>query len=168
MKPDKGLGQALESWRQGRASLEEVRALAAELGNEHYTEGIPGLLQLLDHDDEIVRYNAVNSLAFEFHHKPVAEKLLAMLAGDSDDDCRRVAAGGLGALFQNSKDRRILAALGHSALNDPEEYVRSSAYKSLQIVNGVSRDQHLELLRDRSLSVDPARVESILRDISTI
>jgi HEAT repeat protein len=166
MKPEKGLGQALESWQQGRASLEEVRALAADVGNEHYTQGIPGLVQLLDHDDEIVRYNAVNSLAFEFHHKPVAEKLLAMLAGDPDDDCRRVAAGGLGALFQNSRDRRILAALGYSALNDPEEYVRSSAYKSLQIVNGVSPDQHLELLRSQSLSVDPARVESILTEIS--
>ena len=166
MKPENGLGQALESWQQGRASLEEVRALAADLGNEHYTEGIPGLMRLLDHDDEIVRYNAVNSLAFEFHHKPVAERLLAMLAGDSDDDCRRVAAGGLGALFQNSRDGRILAALGHSALNDPEEYVRSSAYKSLQIVNGVSREQHLELLRDQSLSVDPARVQTILTAIS--
>jgi HEAT repeat protein len=166
MKPEKGLGQALESWQQGRASLEEVRALAADLGNEHYTEGIPGLMQLLDHDDEIVRYNAVNSLAFEFHYEPVAEKLLAMLAGDPDDDCRRVAAGGLGALFQNSRERWILAALAHSALKDPEEYVRSSAYKSLQIVNGVSREKHLELLRDQSLSVDPARVQSILTAIS--
>lgn len=168
MEMQKNLEQALESWQQGRASLEEVRALAADLGNEHYAEGIPGLMQLLDHDDEIVRYNAVNSLAFEFHYKPAAEKLLAMMAGDSDDDCRRVAAGGLGSLFQNSRDRRILAALGHSALNDPEEHVRSSAYKSLRIVNGVSPDQHLELLRDQSLSVDPARVESILTDKSTI
>jgi HEAT repeat protein len=148
------LEQALENWQQGRATLEQARALAADLGNEHYAQGIPGLMQLLDHDDEIVRYNAVNSLAFEFHHKPAAEKLLAMLAGDPDDDCRRVAAGGLGSLFQNSRDHRVLTALGHSALNDPEEYVRRSAYKSLQIVNGVSRDQHLELLRDQSLSVD--------------
>jgi hypothetical protein len=62
--------------------------------------------------------------------------------------------------------RRILAALAHSALKDPEEYVRSSAYKSLQIVNGVSREKHLELLRDQSLSVDPARVQSILTAIS--
>src|ERR1039457_3336922 len=68
----------------------------------------------------------------------------------------------LGALFQNSKDRRILRALGRAALNDPEEYVRSSAYKSLQIVNGISRDEHLRLLRDQSLSVDLARVEAIV------
>jgi HEAT repeat protein len=162
MEPQKNLEQALESWQHGRASLEHVRALAADLGNEHYAPGIPALIQLLDHDDEIVRYNAVMSLAFEFHHKPVANRLLAMLADDPDDDCRGIAAGALGSLFQNSRDRRILVALGRAALNDPEEYVRSSAYKSLQIVNGVSREEHLELLRSQSLSVDPAPVEAIV------
>jgi HEAT repeat protein len=162
MEPQKNLEQALESWQHGRASLEHVRALAADLGNEHYAPGIPALIQLLDHDDEIVRYNAVMSLAFEFHHKPVANRLLAMLADDPDDDCRGIAAGALESLFQNSRDRRILVALGRAALNDPEEYVRSSAYKSLQIVNGVSREEHLELLRSQSLSVDPARVEAIV------
>src|SRR5450631_382067 len=162
MEPQKNLEQALESWQHGRASLEHVRALAADLGNEHYAPGIPALIQLLDHDDEIVRYNAVMSLAFEFHHKPVANRLLAMLADDPDDDCRGIAAGALGSLFQNSRDRRILVALGRAALNDPEEYVRGSAYKSLQIVNGVSREEHLELLRSQSLSVDPARVEAIV------
>jgi HEAT repeat protein len=162
MEPQKNLEQVLESWQHGRASLEHVRALAADLGNEHYAPGIPALIQLLDHDDEIVRYNAVMSLAFEFHHKPVANRLLAMLADDPDDDCRGIAAGALGSLFQNSRDRRILVALGRAALNDPEEYVRSSAYKSLQIVNGVSREEHLELLRSQSLSVDPARVEAIV------
>ncbi len=166
MEPQKSIQQALESWQQGVASPEQVRALAADLGNEHYSQGIPALTQLLDHDDEIVRYNAINSLAFEFHHKPVFEKLLAIMSGDPDDDCRGAAAGGLGALFQNSKDRRVLGALGYSALNDPDELVRSSAYKSLQIVNGVSRDQHLDLLRNQSLKVDPARVESILTEIS--
>jgi len=162
MEPQKNLEQALESWQHGRASLEHVRALAADLGNEHYAPGIPALIQLLDHDDEIVRYNAVMSLAFEFHHKPVANRLLAMLADDPDDDCRGIAAGALGSLFQNSRDRRILVALGRAALNDPAEYVRSSAYKSLQIVNGVPREEHLELLRSQSLSVDPARVEAIV------
>jgi HEAT repeat protein len=166
MEPQKNLKQALESWQHGQSSIEQVRALAADLGSEHYAPGVPALIRLLDHDDAIVRYNAVMSLAFEFHHKPVADRLLAMLADDPDDDCRGVAAGALGSLFQNSRDHRILAALGRAALSDPEEYVRSSAYKSLQIVNGVSPDQHLKLLRDQSLSVDPARVESILAEVS--
>jgi len=166
MEPQNSLNQSLERWQHGQASLEQVRALAADLGNAHHSGGIPALMQLLDHDDEIVRYNAANSLAFEFHHKLAAEKLLVMLAGDPDDDCRGVAAGGLGTLFQNTKDHGVLAALGHAALSDPDAYVRSSAYKSLQIVNGVSRDQHLELLKDQSLSVDPARVKSILTAIS--
>jgi HEAT repeat protein len=158
------LERDLESWRQGCASIDQIRSLAADLGNQHYTAGISALMLLLDHGDEIVRYNAVNSLAFEFHHKPAADRLLAMLADDPDDDSRRVAASALGALFQNSRNHRILAALGNAALNDPEEYVRSSAYKSLRIVNGLSRDEHLEVLRDQSLSVDPARVQAILEE----
>jgi len=165
MEPQNSLEQALEGWQHGQASLQEVRALAADLGNEHYSPGVPALMQLLGYGDEIVRYNAAMSLSYEFHHKPAAEALLAMLAGDPDDDCRRVAAGGLGALFQNTRNGRILAALGHAALNDSDEYVRSAAFKSLLIVNGVSRDQHLELLRDQSQSVDPARVQSILAGI---
>lgn len=162
MEPQTNLEQALESWQHGRATLEHVRALAADLGNEHYAPAIPALIQLLGHDDEIVRYNAVMSLAFEFHHEPVANRLLAMLADDPDEDCRGVAASALGSLFHNSRDRRILVALGRAALNDPEEYVRNSTYKSLQFVNGVSRDEHLELLRNQSLSVDPARVDAIV------
>ena len=134
METQTNLEQALESWQHGRATLEHVRALAADLGNEHYAPAIPALIQLLDHDDEIVRYNAVMSLAFEFHHEPVANRLLAMLADDPDDDCRGIAAGALGSLFQNSRDLRILVALGCAALNDPEEYVRSSAY-SLSMVS---------------------------------
>jgi HEAT repeat protein len=160
------LEQALENWRQGRASLEEVRSLAADLGNQHFAPGIPGLVQLLDHEDQIVRYNAVNSLAFEFHHEPIVRKLLAMLAEDSDEDCRRVAAAALGTLCQNSRDRHVLEALAKAALNDSDEYVRSSAYKALRIVNGVSREEHLELLRSQSLSVDSARVQAILTEVS--
>src|ERR1039457_4159867 len=87
------LEQVLENWRQGRPLLEENRYLAADLGNEHYAAGVPDLIQLLEHDDEIVRYNAKNSLAFEFHYEPSAGRLLAMFASDPDDDCRRVAAG---------------------------------------------------------------------------
>jgi HEAT repeat protein len=163
---DNSLEQALESWRHGRASLDEVRALSRELGNKHYSPAIPALVQLLDHEDEIVRYNAATALGFELHHKPAAEKLVAMLAEDSDEDCRRAAAAGLGNLCQNSKDRRVLAALAQAALHDPDEDVRSSAYQALIIVNGVSRKEHLRLLTAGSLPVDLARVKAILAGIS--
>ena len=163
---DNSLQQALETWRQGRASLDEVRALAADLGNKHFSPGIPTLVELLDHEDEIVRYNAVNSLAFEFQHKPAADRLLTMLGEDADEDCRRVAAGALGNLFQNSREGRVLAALAKAALNDPDEDVRRSAYKALLITNGVSREEHLEILRSQTLLVDPARVKAILAEIS--
>jgi HEAT repeat protein len=166
MNPDKSLDEALEAWRQRRASLAEVRSLAAAIGNQHYAPGIPALVQLLNHEDEIVRYNAAVSLAFEFHHTPAGEKLLSMLEKDPDEDCRDVGAVAMGTLYESTRDRRIMAALAEAALNDSDEYVRASAYKSLQIVNGVSRDERLEMLRDQSLSVDPARVQAILQQVS--
>src|SRR5713101_7536220 len=127
MEPlDNSLPKVLESWQQGRTSTAEIRSLAADLGNQHFAPGIPVLVQLLDHGDEIVRYNAVNSLAFEFQYKPAADKLIVMLAQDSDEDCRAVAAGALGNLFQNIRDGRVLAALAKADLNDSDEDVRSS------------------------------------------
>jgi hypothetical protein len=163
---DKDLQRALEDLRMGRASLEEVRSMAADLGNRHFASGIPDLVQLLEHEDSIVRYNAVNSLAFEFHYKNVADRLLAILARDSDEDCRRIAAAALGDIFQNSRDRRALSALANPALYDLDDDVRKSAYKALLIVNGVSQDEHVELLRSQTLLVDAARVKAILTEVS--
>lgn len=157
------MDEVIHQWKQGMATTEQVIDLAADLGNRHYNAGIPILLQLLKHSNAIVRYNAVMSLAFEFHHMEAVEPLLNMLANDEDEECRDVAAGGLGNLCQDTRDRRVLEALAESVLSDSDEGVRRSAYKALEIVNGVSRDEHLRLLRDRELRVDPQRVRCILQ-----
>lgn len=111
-----------------------------------------------------MRYNAANSLAFDFHYLPASGELLTMLARDRDADCRRVAAAALGNLLQNKNDRRTLEALAEAALTDSDEDVRRSAYKSLQIVHGVGRDEQLKLLRDEHLAVDSSRVFAILEE----
>jgi len=165
-QPDNSLEQALEKWRQGRASLEDVRSLVVDTGNQHFLPGIPALVQLLDHEDEIVRYHAAMSLGFDLHHKPATDRLLAMLAKDSDEDCRDAAAGALKILWQNTKDPRVLNALAEAALNDSDEDVRSSAYEALIIVNGVSREEHLRLVTSPRPQVDPGRVKAILAEIS--
>jgi HEAT repeat protein len=163
-RTDKDLEQALENWRQGRAAIDEVRSLAADLGNQHYSPGIPVLLELLDHEDGIVRCNAATSLAFELHHKPATDRLLAMLERDADPDNRDVAAAGLGGLSQDSKNRGVLEALAKAALDDPDEDVRSSAYKSMLIVNGVPREEHLRLILAGNLPVDSSNVHAILAE----
>jgi HEAT repeat protein len=163
---ENSLEQALHKWRQGRASLDEIRALTRELGNQHFAPGIPALAQLLDHEDEIVRYNAAMALGFELHHKPATDKLLALLASDADEDVRDVAAGALGTLWQSTKDHRVVKALATAALDDPDEDIRQSAYKALLIVNGVSREEHLQLLTGGSLPVDPARVKAIVEELT--
>lgn len=156
------LEHSLENWRQGRASLDDVRSLALDIGGQGYSSGISALIELLDHEDEIVRHNAVVSLGFDLHFKPIAKKLMTMLLNDQDDDCRGAAAGALGNLCRDSKDRDVLGALGMVALNDSDEDVRISAYKALLSVSGLSREEHLKVLTDQKLPVDPERVEAIL------
>jgi hypothetical protein len=56
-------------------------------------------------------------------------------------------------------------ALANAALNDPNKGVRENAYLALLIVNGVSSEEHLRLLKSSSLPVDPERVKSIVEQL---
>ena len=159
------LRQSLDAWVQGRASLAEIRSLAADIGNHRYAPGVSTLLQLLDHEDEIVRYNAAMALGFDLNHKPATNKLLAMLAEDADEDVRDVAAGALRTLWQDTKDLQVLEGLAKAALTDADEGVRRAAYKAMLVVDGIPREQHLHLLTNASLPVDTARVWAILSSI---
>jgi HEAT repeats len=162
VKAEDNLERRLADWKDGEMSFEETSDLAREIGKRKLLSGVPLLLKLLDYPDCIVRYNAILALTFRLHQKSATEKLLSMAANDEDEDCRDAAAAGVGHLFQNSRDPRILAALGKLALNDPNENVRRSAYTYLLIVNGVSNEEHLNLLRDTSIETDPQVVEQIL------
>jgi HEAT repeat protein len=164
---DNDLDVALENLRLGRASLDQIIKLSRDIGKQRLERGIPVLLQLLDHDDVIVRYNAAMSLGFNLHYKPATSKLLAMLSGDLDEDVRDVAAGALRSLWPNTRSPQILVALANAALNDPDEHVREAAYLALLIVNGVSNEEHLRLLRAGPLPVDPERVKSIVEQLPT-
>jgi HEAT repeat protein len=155
----------LEDLRLGQASLDQIISLSRDIGKQRLERGIPALLQLIDHDDEIVRYNAAMSLGFDLHYKPATSKLLAMLSADLDEDVRDVAAGALRCLWQNTKNPQILAALANASLNDPDEDVRKAAYLALLIVNGVSSEEHLRLLRAGRLPVDLKRVKSIVEQM---
>lgn len=120
------------------------------------------MLDLLRHEDPIVRYNAVVSLSFDFRYLQASEPILEILAKDTDIDCRDAAADGLKTLFRNTKDGRVLKALGDAALNDPDEDVRSAAYMAFLEVNGVSDEEHVEMLRGPRLPVDSARISKML------
>jgi hypothetical protein len=159
------LQEALGRHADRRASLEDLRSLAADIGNQHYSQGIPVLLHLLHHEDDIVRYNAAVSICFELNYKPATDSLLQMLASDQDEDCRDTAASGLGNLWEGSREREIMTALAEAALNDTDEYVRRSAFRALQIVNGVTRDER-ETLRDENLAVEPSKIRAILSQAS--
>jgi HEAT repeat protein len=164
-RPD-NLEEALERWRKGGASLDEVRALSRDIGKQQFAPGIPVLIELLDHEDEIVRYNATKALGFGLHHKPATDKMITMLGADADEDVRDVAAGALSTIWQNTREPRTLKALANAALTDPDEDLRNRAFQALLIVNGVSKEEHLDLLTSEKLEVDPTRVKAILAEIS--
>lgn len=158
---EKNLEASLESWRRGVLSLEDVKSLAQDLGAYLYRPGIPVLLELLEHPDEMVRYNAAASLAMNFVYEPATAKILTMLADDPDDDCRSMAAACLASLCHDTKDPKVMAALAKAALEDSDDYVRTSAYGALLAVNGLPREERLKLLRNRS-QVDVNVVKSII------
>lgn len=161
----RNLEASLENWRRGVASIEDVRSLAQDLGAYKYMPGIPALVELLDHKDDMVRYNAAASLAMNFNYVPATGRLLTMLAGDPDEDCRSMAASCLASLWYDTKDRAVLTALAKASLGDPDEYVRDSAYKSLLFVYGLPKEQHQNVFQNPP-HVDPDRVISILGEIS--
>ena len=158
---EKNMETALEKRRKGTASIEEVRALAQDLGAYLYMPGIPALVELLDNEDEMVRYDAAASLASNFIYRPATGRLLTMLASDPDEDCRSMAASCLASLCHDTRDPAVLAALAKSALEDPDEYVRDSAYQSLLFVNGLPEEQRQRILQNPP-HVDPDRVKAIL------
>ncbi len=159
---DDVLEKELENWRRGTASLKDIITLSRELGEQRHIPGIPALVEFLDHEDEIVRYNAAMSLGFNFEHRPATDKLAVMLCNDPDEDVRDVAAGALRVLWADSKNADILTVLAKAALNDPDQDVRKAAYLALIIVNGVSREEHLKLIMRERSPVDAACVESIM------
>jgi hypothetical protein len=67
-------------------------------------------------------------------------------------------------MFQKTKDRKVLQAVGNAALEDSDEYVRRSAYKAALIVWGVPPEEHLALLRNETLVVDPDKIKSLLSE----
>jgi HEAT repeat protein len=164
-KNEENLEASLKKLRSGGASVEDVRSIALELGGYKYTPGIPALVELLDHRDDMVRYNAAGSLATDFKYVPATGKLLTMLASDPDEDCRSIAASSLGTLYNHTRNHLVIDALGKASLEDSDVYVRDSAYRALLIVNGISKEQHLNFFRNPP-HVDPDRVRSILAEVS--
>jgi len=165
-KNEKNLEASLENVRNGAASVEDVRSVAQDLGAYRYIPGIPLLVELLDHEDEIVRYNAAGSLGSNFIYRPATGRFLTMLADDPDEDCRSVAASSLASLWHDTKNHIVLVALAKSSLDDSDEYVRDSAYHALLFVNGLPKDQRQSVFQS-SPHVDPDRVKAILSGITS-
>lgn len=164
MDESKQIEMEIERLQRGELNLEGTRSLAAKIGKAGFLRGVPTLLALIKHDDEIVRYNAIVSLSFDLRCDSAASELMRLLRRDSDPDCRDAAADGLGSLFRNSHNQIILRTLGEAALKDPDEDIRSAAYMAILNVRGLSDHDRLDLLRGPRLPVDEEFVHTMLRD----
>lgn len=161
------LEEVLKKCEEGRCSLDELRTLAAEAGKQRYQAAIPALLQMLDHDDEIVRYHALMSLGFNLKYQPATDKFLLMLVNDKDEDVRSAAAGALAQLWEQTKEHHLIKVLAQAALGDADEGVRKESYRAMLIINGVTNEEHLHLLVQARISVDPERINDILGKLTS-
>src|ERR1700723_442775 len=152
----------IEALDKGLLSVEEQRDLAAALGTARDARSEAALLSLLGNEEAIVRYNAIIALGFDRGIRSAAPILKKIATSDPDEDCRDAAVSVLGNIFQNTKDREVLSILGSLALSDADEIIRRSAYKAALIVYGVSREEHLSLLQDKTLVVDTEKVGMML------
>lgn len=136
----KSLSDRLALLRSGKLSSREIAEAIADFGSENLVEAKPDVERLLDHKDEIVRYNAIAALAYEWGITSRNKRIVEILLGDPDRDCRRQAAGALGSLFRNTKDRDTSRTLADVVLNEGEERdVRAFAYTAFLDVLAVPR-----------------------------
>ncbi len=124
--------------RRGELSTDEIRSLATKFGEARIAEAIPDLKQLLDYPDDIVRYNSISSLAFEFGICNRLERLREILFDDPDEYVRGTAAAAIGSLNRGTKNPDLLTLFQRLAKDKSEhEHVRISAYDAIFNVLGV-------------------------------
>lgn len=129
-----------ELLRAGKLTVSDISDFAAEAGRQNYIEAETDVNALLDHDDSIVRYNALATLAYEWGRTPRIDRIRDILLTDPDSDCRRQAAGALGSLFRGQQRRDVLDLLASVVKNSLEDHsVRIFAYTGALDVIGVSR-----------------------------
>ena len=107
----------------------EVAGLAADLGTadyidtseENYIQAMEVVEKLLDHPSEIVRYNSLGTLAYEWGASSKIGRIKKMASSDPDEDCRRQAVAALGSLFAGTRNVEILHFLASIVTRLEEE-----------------------------------------------
>jgi HEAT repeat protein len=158
------LQKEIKIYRGNRATLDQLRDLAANIGDQGCLAEAHILVELLHHPDEIVRYHATISLGFKLKFKDASSSFVKMMEADPDVDCRDAAAGALGVLWRDSRNNFIIEQLSRVALEDTNEDIQKAAYFALIIVNGISDGEYLQMLKHNRPSVDRYLVGGIRAD----
>jgi HEAT repeat protein len=129
------LFRLLQELRQGKLSPDEIYNVLVDFGRMRFLEARPDVERLLHHEDQQVRYMALNVLTLDWHLKEYWKTALDVLEHDPDDDNRLRAATVLDALKKNTGDPLVLRALARVVRNENEnEFVRKAAYHAMQSI----------------------------------
>jgi len=132
MSRDIGLREKLRALREGRLGLDDLYSLLDELDESDSTHAERDVAELLRHTNPIVRYTAIQVLAFTWETRLYRDKLEAMLLHDLDTDVRHTAASALGWLLRGSQDAKATKLLLSSLRSEDESaIVREVAYGAL-------------------------------------
>ncbi len=125
----------LEALKADQIPMEDLPRTLHDFGEADFRDAEPQVVQCLKHPDPNVRYTAVNVLALHWMSREHIGTLQRMLFEDDDADVRGVAAAGLGAILDGSRDVRTTRLLIRK-LRDLEEnrLVREAAYEALVAV----------------------------------
>lgn len=134
MKKDE-LFQKMHDLQQGKIPHKEIYHTIREFGRENFCEARPVVERFLTHEDEQLRYIALEVLTNHWRLAEHWQTARDFLEHDPDDDCRRMGASSLEALKMNTKDRLTLEVLARVVCNEQEDgMVRVSAYEAMHSV----------------------------------
>lgn len=169
--PEKTPERLRKVWRKlakGKASSQErIDAvwLAGELGDRSRLDGVKALLE---DEDELVRYYALQALVLDLHERTTAseESCWRMLAEDPDDGVRHMATTCLGSLYYGSRRKDVFERMAAMLRGDQQSgYVKGGVYSALKQLAGLPPSEWIAPLDSRKVfeesDIDWAKVTEL-------
>jgi hypothetical protein len=124
-------------WRKnelGEATAQEKIDAACLAGELHDVDSIPRICSLLQDEEALVRYFAIQTLVLDLKEKSdsMAERCWQLLRNDPDEDVRGMAATCLGSIHFGTNSRTVFDQF-HQLLKNPDEcaFVKRAVYREL-------------------------------------
>jgi HEAT repeat protein len=130
-------------------NVDEVSDAIDVLGDVKHRDATQAIEHYLDHPNYWVRHNAIMALALEFkdqRHRSTCQRMIEL---EDEEDVRRAAVTGYGALVTESRDlagAQYLASLVQN--RNLSLWTREAAYQGILYALGVHPREHPHLVED--------------------